>query len=262
MKSILFSLIALLILSGRLQAQNNPANSTVLTVRHQHIASISALTAKGDLLSLPSALADGLDAGLTVNEIREVLVHLAAYCGFPRSLQGINTFIAVLEGRKAKGILDNIGKEATAINNNDSKYQQGKKALEALTGQPEREPKTGYAVFAPIIDTFLKEHLFADIFGRNILSYTDREIATVSALVSMGGVEPMMRSHMGITMRLGITTSEMQQLLSIIEAKVGKDEADDGRSILAVLTNTNPIPNRDRIGTSTNLFAKGTKAVL
>jgi hypothetical protein len=36
---------------------------------------------------------------------------------------------------------------------------------------------------------------FADIFGRDILPYTVREIATVSALISLGGVEPMLRPH-------------------------------------------------------------------
>jgi len=83
-----------------------------LTSKQQSIVAISALTAKGDLPKLRNALNGGLDAGITVNEIREVLVHLYAYCGFPRSLQGINTFISVLEERKKKGIKDEVGKEA------------------------------------------------------------------------------------------------------------------------------------------------------
>lgn len=87
--------------------------------------------------------------------------------------------------------------------------------LETLTGQPERAPKTGYAAFAPVIDTFLKEHLFADIFDRDILTYTEREIATLAALTSLGGVEPMMRGHMGIALHLGIKDSELRQMLSI-----------------------------------------------
>ena len=38
-----------------------------------------------------------LDNGMTVNEVKEVLVQMYAYCGFPRSLNGINTLIAVLD---------------------------------------------------------------------------------------------------------------------------------------------------------------------
>ena len=54
---------------------------------------ITAFTANSDLEKLRRALNEGLDAGLTVNEIKEVLVHLYAYAGFPRSLNGINTFM-------------------------------------------------------------------------------------------------------------------------------------------------------------------------
>ena len=66
-----------------------------LSTKQQSIIPIAVFTANGDLEKLKKALVDGLDAGLTVNEIKEILVHLYAYTGFPRSLNGINTFIAV-----------------------------------------------------------------------------------------------------------------------------------------------------------------------
>lgn len=255
-----FLVIALLSCStNNLYAQQTTNTNKALDLKQQSIVIISALTAKGDLVQLQKACGDGLDAGMTINEIKEVLVHLSAYCGFPRSLQGLNTFIAVLDARKAKGITDKAGRDATPVKNNLSKYQQGKKALETLTGQPEREPKTGYAAFAPVIDTFLKEHLFADIFSRDILTYTEREIVTVSALTSLSGVEPMLRSHMGISLRLGITGSHLQQMLSLIETKVGKEEADAGRKVLSAITNSSSQNSGDTIRRR-NIFAIGGKA--
>ena len=138
MKSFKFFLLSLLVscLATNIHAQQAMRKDQALTIRHQHITVIAAFTAKGDLQQLKEALSKGLDAGLTVNEIKEVLVHLYAYCGFPRSLQGINTFIAVLDTRKANGIIDIVGKEATPVKSIESKYQQGKKVLEALTGRP------------------------------------------------------------------------------------------------------------------------------
>ncbi len=220
-------------------AQSTANKKLEFPVRHQHITTISAYTAKGDLEKLKSALGQGLDAGLTVNEIKEVLVHLYAYCGFPRSLQGINTFISVLDARKAKGITDKIGKEATPVKSTESKYEQGKQVLEKLTGRPETGPKTGYAAFSPEIEVFLKEHLFADIFTRDILSYTDREVATISALINLGGVEPMMRSHMSIALNLGLTENQLKEMLALVEVKVGKKEADAGRKVLTGFTSKN-----------------------
>lgn len=204
-----------------------------LELRHQHIVVISSFTTKGNLEQLKIALAAALDAGLTVNEIKEILVHLYAYCGFPRSIQGINTLMAVLETRKTQGITDVLGKTATPISDTLSKYERGKKVLEALSGQPlTTPPKSGYGAFSPEIDVFLKEHLFADLFGRDILSYTDREIATITALVNLGGVEPMLRNHMGITFNLGITAEQLRHLLSIIEINIGVKEAEKGRKVL------------------------------
>ena len=56
--------------------------SQTLTAEQQSIVAVSALTAKGDLAKLNTAFNRALDAGLTINESKEVLVHLYAYCNF------------------------------------------------------------------------------------------------------------------------------------------------------------------------------------
>lgn len=219
--------------AGIVKQQTEMAKPNEMAVRHQQIVAISSFTTKGDLEKLSSELNEALNAGLSVNEIKEVLVHLYAYCGFPRSIQGLNTLMAVLEKRKVQGIEDVMGKTASPISNDLSKYEQGKKVLEALTGQPlVTPPKSGYGAFSPEIDVFLKEHLFADIFGRDVLSYQDREVATITALTCLGGVEPMLKSHLGIAMHLGMTAAQMGDLLSIVETKLGAMEAEAGRKVL------------------------------
>ncbi len=202
--------------------------------RHQHIVAVAALTAKGDLEQLKTALNAALDAKLTVNELKETLVHLYAYCGFPRSIQGLNSLMAVLETRKAQGITDEMGRAATPIPEDFIKYERGKKVLESLTGQPQvTPPKSGYGAFSPEMDVFLKEHLFADIFGRDVLSYQDREVATITALTCLGGVEPMLKNHIGIALNLGMTEAQMGDLMGIVEANIGAKEAEAGRKVLS-----------------------------
>jgi 4-carboxymuconolactone decarboxylase len=227
------ALAVLLLLSVMLlQASSTAPAADALTGRQQTIVTIAALTAKGDLPNLHQALGKGLDAGLTVNEAKEVLVHLYAYCGFPRSLQGLNTLMKVLDERKAKGIKDVIGKEASPIGSAESRYQRGEKNLEKLTGRKEPNVKSGFNAFSPEIDRFLKEHLFADIFERDVLTYPERELATITALVVLGGVEPMLQSHMGNGMHVGLTPAQLSQLLALTEASIGKNEADAGRVVL------------------------------
>ncbi|MEZ0538728.1 carboxymuconolactone decarboxylase family protein [Fibrella arboris] len=237
MRISLFTLIVVSFMGiCRLNAQNQPNQPAILSAKQQCIVSIAALTAKGDLQKLQPALRAGLDEGLTVNEIKEVLVHLYAYCGFPRSLRGLQTLMAVLDERKKKGITDNIGKEASPIISNVPKYERGKKVLEQLSGQPETGPKRGYAAFSPEIEVFLKEHLFADLFERDVLSYADRELTTISVLTSIGGVEPMLQSHLGICLRVGLTGPQLEQAMALIETNVGKSEAAAGRIVLTQVT--------------------------
>lgn len=220
-------------LAKNLEAQAH-LKLNALEPRHRHIVAISSLVAKGDLGRLQTALHGGLDEGLTVNEIKEVLVHLHAYCGFPRSIQGLNTLISVLETRKAQGIADEMGRTASPVTDTASKYERGKRVLETLTGQPQiTPPQSGYGAFSPEIDVFLKEHLFAGLFERDVLSFEDREIATISALASLGGVTPMMKSHMRIALHLGFTEAQLMHLLAIVESTIGVKEAEDGRKALS-----------------------------
>ena len=222
------------------------------------IASIAIASAKGDLQLLDASLNSGLDAGMTVNQVKEELVHLYAYCGFPRSLMAINTLTEVLQDRKDKGIKDRAGEVATDLIA-ENKYDIGKEVLADLTGVTDR-PKASYAVTVPIIEVFLKEHLFADIFKRGILSYKEREIATVSAILSLGNLDPMARGHMGIAMRQGVTYAQINQILNLIQTHSGLEKANKGRLILADLTDMeNPVPIITSSELENSIFPRGEK---
>lgn len=205
-------------------------NEQPLTAQQRSFVSISALIATGDLEKLKVQLNTSLDSGLTVGEIKEVLVQLYAYCGFPRSLNGINTFMIVIADRTGKGIKDKEGKDASPIPTGD-KYQTGKKTLQVLTGR-EETALSGANAFAPAIDTFLKEHLFADIFSRDILDYQQRELVTVSALAAMSGVLPQLQAHIGMAMNTGLTKEQLQEAFTIIDKTIGKKEGDLARTTL------------------------------
>ena len=213
-------------------AQQATTTNQFLDRKQQSIIPIAAFTAKGELQSLKSAINMGLNAGLTVNEIKEVMVHLYAYSGFPRSIRGLQTLMTVIDERKVQGIKDEWGAEASPITDERSKYERGKEILEELTGVPQDGPKSGYAAFSPEIEVFLKEHLFADIFERDVLSYSDRELVTLSVLSSIGGVEPMLRGHFNISLNVGFTPDQLQQFVNIIRSTVGKKEAKAAQSVL------------------------------
>ncbi|HTN07021.1 carboxymuconolactone decarboxylase family protein [Agriterribacter sp.] len=223
-------LVMAVTVTNSVNAQND--STQYLSLKQEGIVRIAATTAKGDLSKLKPELNLGLDAGLTVNQIKEIIVHLYAYCGFPRSIRGLQTLMVVLDERKAKGITDEVGAEASQINDDRSRYDRGKEILEKLTGVKEEVSKTGYAAFAPEVEIFLKEHLFADLFERDVLTYAERELVTVSVLSSIGGVEPMLRSHLNICLKVGLTSNQLQQFVGVIKSTSGKKEAKAAQSVL------------------------------
>jgi 4-carboxymuconolactone decarboxylase len=211
------------------EAQSMQNENQVLHARQEQIVAIAAFTANGDLPKLTTDLNDGLDAGLTVNEIKEVLVQMYAYTGFPRSLNGISTFMGVVEERRAKGIHDEIGKEANPLPADKSSIELGTENQTKLAGVPVRGP---IYTFAPAIDQFLKGHLFGDIFGRDILDFKSREIATISALASMEGVNSQLQAHFNLGFNTGLTEDQMNGIISVLADKVGKKEADNASEVL------------------------------
>ncbi|WP_160748452.1 carboxymuconolactone decarboxylase family protein [Flavobacterium sp. Sd200] len=230
-KSILKMLLLFLVLfSITMNAQTKIEDNNALDARQQNMAAISALTAIGNTVDLKTVFNSGLDSGLTINEIKEALIQLYAYCGFPRSLNALGIFKTVIEERSAKGIKDIQGKSIVVENPAKDKYEQGRKVLEELTKTPQPKPAPGFGEFAPRIDAFLKEHLFADIFINDVLSYSQRELVTISALAAMPGVGAQLKSHIGIGKNTGITDAQLRVLCNIIEKYAGRTQANILRS--------------------------------
>ncbi len=242
--SIFTVLMIVFCITGNLNASNRTGDD-VLSTKQKSLIPIAAYTAIGDLNQLKTALNEGLDAGLTVNEVKEAMVHLYAYSGFPRSIRGLQTLMEVLEERQAKGITDEAGNDASIIIDERSKYERGKEILEALTGVPQSDTRSGYAAFAPVIEIFLKEHLFADLFERDVLTFAERELVTLSVLSSIGRAEPMLRSHLNICLHLGFTPVQLNEFIGILKEKVGKKEAREAQSVLNEMLSDQMKENRD-----------------
>ena len=200
-----------------IKAQND---MEVLNKKQQHLAVIAAFEAKGDIEGLKTALTDALDGGLTVNEAKEALSHLYAYTGFPRSLNGLGALQSVLADRKAKGIEYRQGKDASPLAPDYDALAQGTAVQTKLCGGKPFD----YA-FAPATDYYLKAHLFGDIFARDILTHAEREIVTVSALASMQGVEPQLKSHISGARNMGVSDEEIHAIPRVLAAYVGDMEA-------------------------------------
>jgi 4-carboxymuconolactone decarboxylase len=90
----------------------------------------------------------------------------------------------------------------------------------------------------PVIHTFLKEHLFTDIFARDVLGHQQRELANIAGLVSLPGTEGQLRSILGAAMKIELTEAQLKDFISVFEYKVGKREAESAREVLTSILNS------------------------
>ena len=208
--------------------------ATSLDARQQAIVTIAAFTASGDIDRLKPALEQGLNSGLTVNEVKEILVQMYAYAGFPRSLNGLGAFMGVVEDRKARGISDTEGREASPIPAGTDRDAYGARVRADLAGLKEIPTALApYQKFTPIIDVFLKEHLFADIFARDVLTRQERELATIAALANMSGTAGQLVFHLGAAMNTGLTEEQMNGFITVMDTMVDKNQATIAKRVLA-----------------------------
>ncbi|MHA6826034.1 (R)-mandelonitrile lyase [Ralstonia pseudosolanacearum] len=197
--------------------------SETLSAKQQAIPLIAASIATSDMPKLNAALNQGLDAGLTISEAKEVLVQLYAYAGFPRSLNALGELLKVVEARKQRGIQDAQGRDPNrTVATGNELIVAGRANQTAISGGP---VQGAVFDFAPIINQFLQAHLFGDIFERDNLDWQSRELATVGALAATPGAEAQLRSHMQASLRVGLSAAQLRQLTQALADGVDPEVA-------------------------------------
>lgn len=221
---------ALAVLAVQLPAASAAAENQEIAIMHtestlsgkqQAIGPIAAFMAIGDMDQLRPALEQGLDAGLSIGDCKEILVQLYAYAGFPRSLNALNALMAVLEQRRQRGVHDAPGTDSAPVPSGDALLALGTANQTKLTGAPVKGPVFD---FAPQIDRYLKTHLFGDIFARSNLDWQSRELATVAALAAMTGVEAQLQSHVKVSLHVGLSAAQLRQFIAAL-ARQGLPDA-------------------------------------
>ena len=212
-----FTILALAVLlvacCSKQQTETKDMNQLSFTTEQAAWMSVIACDeAKGDLVALESAIHNGLEAELTVSQIKEALSQLYAYTGFPRSLNALGVLQRVIGDRQAKGVKVIMGEDASPLSDDYDALKEGTRVQTQLVG------KSFDYEFAPATDYYLKAHLFGDIFARDNLTYAHRELVTVSALSGLEGVEPQLKAHIAGARNMGVTEEQLQGIVVALAA--------------------------------------------
>ena len=196
------------------------ANAAGLTAKENAIVDIGAWTARGEQDKLGAAFKAGFDAGLTLNEAKELVGQLYAYCGFPRALNAAGTLMKVWnEGNGESGTGN--GKWSEGPTANMPRGSLGERALPVGTANQTKlcggPVKGALFDFHPQLDEYLKTHLFGDIFARDALDWRTREIVTIAALAARPETAPQMKAHIAVGKVNGVTDAQAAEIVRRVQ---------------------------------------------
>jgi len=210
----------------------------LLDLKSKEIAVVAALTALGNAEpQLKVHINGALNVGCTINEVKEVILQMSSYSGFPCCINAMNALKEVLGHREGNDEKDIVGKLPEKNNSTNSRYELGVTELSKLDSlQVERLEKT-FNELAPDLVKYVLEYGYGDIYSRNNLDIRYRQIATIAALTAMGTAQAQLKFHINAALNIGITSEEIAEIMILMTVFAGFPSAINGTSILKEVIN-------------------------
>ena len=208
-----------------------------LDLKSKEIAVVASLTAMGTAQpQLKVHINGALNTGSYINEVKEVILQMAVYSGFPSCINGMNALKEVLKERQEHGIKDEIGKIATDTTQTD-RLKLGEQELSKLDSLQVGRLKNAYNDFSPELVKLTLEFGYADIFSRDNLDPKHRQIATIAALTALGNAQPQLKFHINAGLNIGLTVENVKEIMLLMSVYSGFPSAVNGTNILKEVVN-------------------------
>lgn len=203
-----------------------------LDVKSKEIAVVAALTAMGTAQpQLKVHLHGALNTGSSINEVKEVILQMSVYSGFPSCINGMNALKDVLKERQEHGIKDVIGETVKQEPPSD-RLQRGEEELSYLDDQQAARLRNAFNDFSPDLVKFTLEYGYADIFSRSNLDKKHRQIATIAALTALGNAQPQLKFHISGALNIGVTVDQIREVMLLMTIYAGFPAAINGTNVL------------------------------
>jgi 4-carboxymuconolactone decarboxylase len=200
---------------------------TELSRRDRSLAVISFLAALGRP-ELPFHLGAGLNHGLTVEEVEEVMLQIATYAGASFGIAGTNALEQVLAQR------DGSEKRRTPPAPLEPKHaakrrSDGLDVLKTLLGLQLAPEDLEARVLASqgFMGELVLDWAFGGVWSRPQLARRDRSFVTVSALAALN-LKHELEIHLKGALNHGVTRSEIEEIMITLTVYGGFPRAIDG----------------------------------
>ena len=90
-----------------------------------------------------------------------------------------------------------------------TRFKNGMKQLKEIDGDGGEEVIKALEDVSPDLGRFIVEFAFGDIYTRKELSLQERELITITSLLTAGGCEPQLEVHINGSLNVGITPKKI-----------------------------------------------------
>ena len=91
----------------------------------------------------------------------------------------------------------------------NTRFTQGMEQLKAIDGKGGENVIKSLEDIAPDLGKFIVEFAFGDIYTRGGLTKGEREMITLSSLLTAGGCEPQLKVHINGALNVGISPEKV-----------------------------------------------------
>lgn len=106
----------------------------------------------------------------------------------------------------------------------NKRYEAGLEAMEALFSQDVRNGMEGIKNISPDLWEMIVSFGFGDLYSRKTLSYAQREIITLTTLITQGAFDQL-RVHLQAALNVGLTKEEIIEIIIHCAGYVGFPKA-------------------------------------
>ncbi|SDM37796.1 4-carboxymuconolactone decarboxylase [Psychrobacillus sp. OK028] len=106
----------------------------------------------------------------------------------------------------------------------DKRYESGKQVMEDLFSEEVRKGMSGMKNISPDFWELIVSFGFGDLYGRNTLSHAQREVITLTTLISQGAFDQL-KVHLQAALNVGLSKEEIIELIIHCAGYVGFPKA-------------------------------------
>lgn len=203
-----------------------------LDLKLKEMAVVAALTAMGNAApQLKVHLNAAFNVGCTVQEVKEIILEMSGYSGFPSCLNGMTALMDVLKERETLG-LTTPSEEIELPPMEGNRYQRGIEQLSKLDPQQAARLEALYGDFFPDFSKLMLEYGYGDIYSRPILTPKMRQITIIAALTALGNAAYQLKFHISAGLNIGLTETEIKELMLLMSVYAGYPAAINGTFML------------------------------